>query len=60
MTLSCGQWLERLVRFVFIGGIVDHYYLNVHFIMHVLISSLYVCILFIVFRYVIYKTERTN
>jgi len=45
MTLSCGQWFEGLVRFVYIGGIVDHYYLNVHFIMHVLISSLYVCVL---------------
>ena len=45
MTLSCGQWFEGLVLFVYIGGNVDHYYLNVNFIIPVLISSFYIFVL---------------
>ena len=52
MALSCGQWFMGHVIFVYIGRIVDHYCLNVHFIIHVLISSFYIFVL-LLWKYVI-------
>ena len=46
MVLYCGQWLEGLVCFVYIGGIVDHHCLNLLFITHVI--SVILCICFII------------
>ena len=56
MTLSCGQWFEGLVLFVYIGGNVDHYYLNVNFIIPVLISSFYIFVL-LLYLNVCYKRK---